>query len=165
MRIHQILVNAVQKLGGQVFQGMEAVSQRHIALDTNRESGASNPIEAIYTEAAARPTAHAANNFILATGGILGGGILTEHNGLVIDPIFDLPIHAHPEKTDWVRREFLHPEGHPIMAAGIPVNEDFRTEINNLYAIGGALAGDFVRQRALEGVAIVSANQVGEVLA
>jgi glycerol-3-phosphate dehydrogenase subunit B len=60
MRLHRILVEAIQKSGGQVFQGMEAVS--------SQLSAANGQIEAIYTEAAARPTLHTAQNRIWRTG-------------------------------------------------------------------------------------------------
>ena len=155
MRLHQILVQAIQKLGGQVFQGMEVISGKWAA--------GSGQIETVYTEAAARPMPHTAKNFILATGGILGGGIHSNHTGAVYDPIFDLPLQS-PEKEAWLRREFLHPEGHPIFGSGIVAGDRFQTEYENLFAIGNALAGDFVRERSLEGVALMSAFQVGEVL-
>ena len=66
---------------------------------------------------------------------------------------------------DWFSRAFLHPDGHAIFQSGVRVDENFRTQFGNLYAIGGVLAGDFVRERSLEGVALVSAYQAGEVLA
>ena len=122
-------------------------------------------MEGIYTEAAARPILHIAQNYILATGGILGGGIYTNHAGAVYDTIFDLPIQAPSEMADWLGREFLHPDGHPIFGAGVITSEKFQTKYENLFAIGGALGGDFVRERSLEGVALVSGFRVGEVLA
>jgi glycerol-3-phosphate dehydrogenase subunit B len=157
MRLHKILVEAIQKSGGQVFAGMEAVS--------GKLTSDSSQIEAIYTEAAARPALHTAGNFILATGGILGGGIHTNHTGAVYDPIFDLPVQAPSEFVDWLQRDFLHPDGHPILGAGVLTSGNFKTEYENLFVIGSALPGDFVRERSLEGVALVGGYQVGEVLA
>jgi anaerobic glycerol-3-phosphate dehydrogenase len=84
---------------------------------------------------------------------------------VVNDPIFDLPIQSPQEMGHWLKRDFLDPEGHPIFSAGLETNQDFRTSIENLYSIGGALFGDFVRERSLEGVALVSAYKVAEVLA
>jgi glycerol-3-phosphate dehydrogenase subunit B len=154
MRLHQILVQAIQKLGGQVFQGMEAVGIKNEG----------DHIESVFTEAAARPTPHPAKNFILATGGILGGGIYTNHTGTVYDPIFDLPLQAPAKMDAWFKREFLHPDGHAILKAGILPNEKFQTDYDNLFAIGNVLAGDFVREHSFEGVALISAFQVAEVL-
>ena len=157
MRLHRILVEAIQKSGGQVFQGMEAIS--------SQLSVANDQIEAIYTESAARPTLHTAQNFVLATGGILGGGIQTNHSGAVYEPIFDLPVQAPADMADWLKREFLHSDGQPILGAGVLTSENFKAKFENLFAIGGALSGDFVRERSLEGVALVSGYHVGEMLA
>jgi len=155
MRLHQILVQEIQKLGGQIFQGMEAIG-------INR-SGKS--IEAAFTEAASRSTSHFAKNFILATGGILGGGIFTDHTGNAYETIFDLPLQYPSDMKAWFRREFLHPDGHSIFKTGLLTNKNFQTDYENLFAIGNVLAGDFLRERSLEGVALVSAFQVGEALA
>ncbi len=152
MRLHRILVEAIQKSGGQVFQGMEVVGVKR----------GGESVEGVYTEAAARSILHVAQNYILATGGILGGGISTDHNGGVYDPIFDLPIQAPAEMDGWLRREFLHPDGHPIFGAGVITGEKPQTNYENLFAIGGALGGDFVRERSLEGVALVTGFVVGE---
>ena len=157
MRLHQIFLNVIQKNGGEIFQGLEAISSQ---ID---QTG--NKIEAIFTEGAARATRHSADHFILATGGILGGGIHTDFNGAVFDPIFNLALKFPDGAPNWLNREFLHPSGHPIFGAGVHTNQQFMTEFNNVFVIGGALAGDFVRERSLEGVAITSAFQVAEVLA
>ena len=154
MRLHQILVDAIQESGGQILQGLEVID--------GQSSGIHPQIEAIYTESASRPLSHAARNFILATGGILGGGLYTNHAGKVYDPIFDLLVKSPPDLTDWAHRDFLFPDGHPIMSAGVQVKPNFLTEYENLYAIGSALSGDFVRERSLEGVALVSGYLVGE---
>jgi glycerol-3-phosphate dehydrogenase subunit B len=155
MRLHQILMQEIQRLGGLIFQGMEAVK-------INRKG---KRIEVVFTEAAARSTPHFANNFIVATGGILGGGIYTDHTGAIFDPIFDLPLQAPLEINAWLRREFIHPNGHPIFATGVITDGKFQTGYENLFAIGNALPGDFVQESSLEGVALVSAFRVGEVMA
>ena len=130
MRLHQILVDAIQKSGGQIFQGLEVID--------GQLSAVSRQIEAIYTESASRPIQHTARNFILATGGILGGGISTNHTGAVYDPIFDLSVQSPSDMADWLQREFLHPDGHPILRAGVVTSENFQTKYENLFAIGGS---------------------------
>jgi glycerol-3-phosphate dehydrogenase subunit B len=157
MRLQHILVNAIQENGGQVFPGMEVVR--------SLEGETSDQIEAVLTEAAARPSMHTAQNFILATGGILGGGISTNHAGAVYDPIFNLSVEPPIKGSEWAQQDFLEPEGHPIFGVGSQPNEKFQTEFQNVFVIGGSLAGDFVRERSLEGVALISAYQVAEVLA
>jgi glycerol-3-phosphate dehydrogenase subunit B len=68
-------------------------------------------------------------------------------------------------RDQWFRREFLDPRGHPIFQTGVKANPQFGTWYENLYAIGGILPGDFIREGSLEGVAIATGYQVGEVLA
>jgi glycerol-3-phosphate dehydrogenase len=156
MRLHQILVDAIQESGGQILHGLEVIN--------GQSSSIQSQIESIYTESASRPQKHTARNFILATGGILGGGISSNHAGKVYDPIFDLQVKSPPDFMDWAHREFLHPDGQPIMSAGVQVRQNFQTEYENLYAIGGTLSGDFVRERSLEGVGLVSGYHVAEIL-
>ncbi len=78
-----------------------------------------------------------------------------------------------PSQQAWLRREFLHPQGHPIFQAGLAVDEYFRplgldgtAAYNNLFAAGSILAGaDPIRESSLEGIALASAYAVAENLA
>ena len=65
IRLSRIMVSAIERLGGRVFDGMQVSS-----VITN-----STQVVEIQTEAAARNKSHRARNFVLATGGILGGGL------------------------------------------------------------------------------------------
>jgi glycerol-3-phosphate dehydrogenase len=156
IRLHRILVDAIQNLGGQVYQGMEVIRTQ---VSENKVQ-----VEGVFTESAARPTFHIAQNYILASGGILGGGLLTDHTGSIFDPIFDLPIQAPSDMAVWFNREFLHADGHPILSAGVLTDANFKTKYDNLFSIGNNLPGDFIRERSLEGVALVSGYQVAELL-
>jgi glycerol-3-phosphate dehydrogenase subunit B len=119
----------------------------------------------IETDASARPLKHRAEKFLLATGGILGGGINSDHTGRVWEVSFDLPLAVPGEKSDWFRTRFLDPAGHPIFSAGVMVNRQFQPiDANgtpvyaNLWAAGGILAhADPIRERSLEGIAISTA--------
>jgi anaerobic glycerol-3-phosphate dehydrogenase len=82
--------------------------------------------------------------------------------------IFGLPINMPTDSSGWFRREFLHPQGHPIFSAGISVDRDFQPQASgkriyeNLYAAGIGLAGcDAIRERSLEGVALVTGRLAG----
>jgi glycerol-3-phosphate dehydrogenase len=157
LRLHQILVEAIQKSGGQVIEGAEAIG--------SQPSQNGRQIEAVWTEAAARPLAHVARHYILASGGFLGGGLMTSATGEVGERVFGLDIQSPQNRLEWVQRQFLHPSGHPIFRAGAQTDAQFRTVYENVYALGGALAGDFVRERSLEGVALASGFYLGEALA
>lgn len=118
----------------------------------------------IETPTSARPLKHRAGKFLLATGGILGGGINTDHTGRVCEVVFDLPLATPQDRRAWFRPRFLDPAGHPIFTGGVMVNRGFQpATVNgapvyaNLWAAGSILAhADPIRERSLEGIAIAT---------
>jgi glycerol-3-phosphate dehydrogenase subunit B len=107
---------------------------------------------------------------VLATGGILGGGIAADEHGYAQEMALGLPVHVSPERSAWFQPEFFSAAGHPIFRAGLPVNADFQpidehlqVRYANLFAAGGLLGGsDPLRERSLEGIALVSGYIVGQ---
>ncbi|HUM69991.1 MAG TPA: FAD-binding protein, partial [Chloroflexota bacterium] len=160
MRLHRILKAAIEKNGGRVYDGMEAIG---FEADGGR-------VTAVYTETSGRPRQHRYDRVVLATGGVLGGGIVTNHAGEVCEVIFNLPL-RHPEnRLEWFRRDFLDKHGHPIYRSGVSVNEEFqptngRILYQNLYAAGNTLA-DFeaIRERSFDGVALATGFVVGNIV-
>jgi glycerol-3-phosphate dehydrogenase subunit B len=167
MRLHSILMQAIQARGGRVHNGMQAVGAQ---TEGHR-------VIAVYTEAAARRRPHRHDQYILATGGILGGGITTDYRGEVKEVVFDLPLTIPASRLDWFARSFLDKAGHPIHQSGLVVDDQFRpigpqsangdqqAVYDNLYAAGGALAhAELIRERSLEGVALATGYAVGEIM-
>jgi glycerol-3-phosphate dehydrogenase subunit B len=121
------------------------------------------------TEASGRPLRHRAYIFLLATGGILGGGIDSDHTGRVWETVLDLPLDTPRSRAEWFNGHFFHPAGHPIFRAGVTVNRRFqpvnsRGELvfANVWAAGGLLAhADPVLEHSLEGIAIVTGTEAG----
>ena len=163
IRLHDILVEAIKAAGGRVNVGMEAVGA-DIQLSRIKR------VTAVYTEAAVRQRAHRYDHFILATGGLLGGGISTSHDGRVRENIFDLPITAPNHRTEWFASDFMAPYGHPIYQSGIAVNDQLqpidpngRPIYDNLQAIGNTLSGcDTIREKSFDGVALVTGYTIGK---
>jgi len=163
IRLHNILVRAIEGCGGRVYEGLEAVK-----ADTE-----GNTIQAIWTEAAARSILHPAKDFVLATGGFLGGGFRRSVDGYAQETLFDLPLLPSINSAKAFSAHFLGPDAHPVFSLGLQVDDRFRPldasgEIiyDNLYSVGSALGNhDGIRQRALEGVALVSGYIVGNQLA
>ena len=158
-RLHTLLVDAIRKEGGRVDNGMKV---------TTFSKDGSDRVAAVWTEATVRPHQHPAESFILATGGVLGEGITSNPEGHIFETIFNLPISNLPDSV-WAKEQFLATEGQPIFRAGIGVNRGFAPTdeegnpiYKNLFVIGNLLSGDFVRQRALEGVALASGFVVGK---
>lgn len=162
MRLHRILKAAIEKNGGRVFAGVEAMG---CVAETGQ-------ITAVISETASRPRHHRYQHYVLATGGILGGGISTNHLAEVKEVIFDLPLHLPQNRLAWFQRDFMDKRGHPIYRAGIVVNEQFqptngdgRARYQNLFAAGTTLAHcEAIRERSFDGIAMATGYVVGRLV-
>jgi glycerol-3-phosphate dehydrogenase subunit B len=127
----------------------------------------------VETATSARPLKHAARGFVLATGGVLGGGFQSDHHGRFWETIFDLPLTVPQDRSQWFRPRFLDPEGQPVFRGGVTVNTAFQPlegrgglVLANLWAAGGLLAGaDPIQEHSLEGIALASGIAAGEAAA
>ena len=162
IRLHELLVAAVERTGARVYNGMQM-------LDS---SSSGNIIRAVQTEAAARVKAHTAKNYILATGGILGGGTHAEYDGQVREVVFNLPLNAPVDREEWFFDKFLASAGHPVYQAGMSLGSDFRpltargeVAYENLFVAGNVIGNcDAVRERSLEGIALATGYTIGNLL-
>jgi len=119
----------------------------------------------VSSRASARPVKHRAQRFLLATGGLLGGGFAGEVTGRVREVVFDLPLDAPQKRSQWFRPDFLAAEGHPVFRGGLRIGPDFRPlgadggpAYENLWAAGNLFADcDPIAERSMEGVAIATA--------
>jgi len=155
IRLSRMLVSTIEYAGGRVFEGMQVCGA----------SMAANRVVEIQSETPTRPKSHRARQFLLATGGILGGGIRADHLGQVNEVICQLPVAAPENRLDWFDRKFLSSGGHSIFRSGIRTNNNFQPlnpEIENLYIAGGMLSGgDYIQERSTDGVALVSGYFIG----
>ncbi len=163
IRLHTRLRRRLEAMGVRVEIGMEAIS---FGAEGER-------ILWVETETSSRPLRHRAANFLLATGGILGGGIHSDHTGRAWEVVFDLPLTIPQERSGWFRPHFLDGGGQPVFRGGVPVNANFqpiRPEggpvYANLWAAGGGLSGaDSIRERSVEGIALSTGGAVASLLA
>ncbi|HOG45720.1 MAG TPA: glycerol-3-phosphate dehydrogenase subunit GlpB [Anaerolineae bacterium] len=155
LRLNAALRGHLQRLGVRLelnaeVTGLHAAGGRLTAVETATSS--------------TRPRRHEAHSFLLATGGLLGRGIDSDHAGRVWETALNLPLAALPERTAWFRPGFLDPAGHPLFRSGVavdrhfqPVDEAGAPVYANLWAAGGILAhADPVQERSLEGIAIAT---------
>lgn len=155
IRLATALRHALEAHGVRVEIGMEAVG-------FHAEDGV---IQYVETATSARPLKHRAQAFLLATGGVLGGGFNSDHTGHFWETIFDLPLTVPQDRRAWFRPDFLDPQGQPAFRGGVAVNDALQpvdaagnVVYANLWAAGGLLAHmDAILERSLEGVAIASA--------
>jgi glycerol-3-phosphate dehydrogenase subunit B len=130
-------------------------------------------ITGVQTAASARQRTHRAHAFLLASGGVLGGGFTGDHKGRFWEVVFDLPLTAQQERGRWFHHQFFHPDGHPIFSAGVatntrqqPVDRQERIIYKNLWAAGGVLAhSDSIRERSLEGLAVATGVAAAQAIA
>ena len=163
MRLHAILLQAIERAGGRVYHGLEGVG-------IESEEGL---VTAVFTEAAARDKPHRFARYVVATGGILGGGIVTRQDGTAREVVFDLPVTLPDSRQDWFEQDFMDPNGHPVYRAGLKVNQQFQPlnggsqpVYQNVYAAGTTLShSEVIRERSFEGVALATGFAVGNLLA
>ena len=145
-----------QDLGGRMDLGLTVIDFR----------AAARKVTWVATRASARPPRHRAQRFLLATGGILGGGVVSDPAGRVEESIFHLPLDGVPHRRkDWFDPAFMSSAGHRIFRGGVRVGDDFRPVdeegrmiYENLWAAGNLLTdSDPVAERSMEGVAIATA--------
>ncbi|MBX3000165.1 MAG: glycerol-3-phosphate dehydrogenase subunit GlpB [Caldilineaceae bacterium] len=152
IRFHDRLARYLTHLGVRIEIGMEVIGF-HAEGDQ---------IRWVETATSARPLKHRARHFLLATGGILGGGIDSTAAGRVWETIFDLPLTNPQQRTHWFRPHFWDPAGQPVFQGGVrvdqslqPVDASGNRIYANLWAAGGILAGtDPIQERSLEGIAV-----------
>ena len=163
MRLDTALRARLDELGVRIEMGMEVRGVQ--AVDRR--------IQWVETESSSRPLRHRARKYLLATGGILGGGIRGDHTGRVVETVFNLPLTVPQERSRWLRPLFLDGRGHPIFQGGVAVDAQLQPldaagvpVYENLWAAGAILAHtDPIRERSREGLAIalgyVAARQIG----
>jgi glycerol-3-phosphate dehydrogenase subunit B len=159
MRLFEALRQTILDAGGRIQVGFDVV-------DVERSP---RGVLAIHTEAAARTLRIGADTFVLATGGIGGGGVRAQPDGTLRERVFGLPVAAPPREA-WFSPDPLEP--HPIEAAGIRVDDELRpldgagdVVLENVRVIGSALGGmHYLEQRCGDGVALATAHRVARSL-
>lgn len=162
IRLHRALTRHLEAQGVQIQVGLTAIG---FQADRGR-------ILAVETESSARPWRHQAEGFLLATGGILGGGFNSDPQGRFWEVVFNLPLTVPQDRNAWFRPHFLAPEGHPVFRGGLAVDGCFRPVdghgtplYQNLWAAGNLLAHvDAIQERSVEGLAVITGMAAAEAL-
>ena len=140
-----------ENMGGVIFNG-------HTATSFTMEDGA---IESITT---ARGVTLVANEFVLASGSFIGGGLEALRSG-VTEKFFGADVVA-PAVAELAARNLYEPQ--PFMSAGIVTDSQFKVlvagaVVENLYGCGAILSGyNPVKEGCGAGVAMFTALKVAE---
>lgn len=164
IRLNTALRRCVEQMGVRVDINMDV--QNFVA----QPDASGERVLWVESDASARPLKHRARNFLLATGGFLGGGITSDPSGKVWETVFNLPLDVPAQRSEWFRTRFFDPEGHPVFHGGVRVNGAFQPVrangervFSNVWAAGSLLANaDPILERSLEGIALVTGTLAAE---
>jgi glycerol-3-phosphate dehydrogenase subunit B len=167
LRLFAALRAALRRRGGRLQVG-EAVHGT-IAADGR--------VAELRAPAAAREFVLSAGVFVLATGGIAGGGIVADGPGVLREVVLGLPVDG-PPAGDWLNDDAFSPAGHPLETAGIRTDRHLRPVTpgrpgasarplaENVRIAGSLLAGQrYLRERCGDGVALASGSLAARELA
>ncbi|MEK7442315.1 MAG: anaerobic glycerol-3-phosphate dehydrogenase subunit GlpB [Chloroflexota bacterium] len=164
MRLFNLLRDDFQNHGGRFIMGPTVTGE----IEGGRVVSASADMNGHIKE-------YRAENYVLASGGFLNGGIIGEMDGTVRESIFNLPIASdRPEgfrkpfgsRGEWTNEVFL--ASHPYAKFGLSVDKNLRpidangkVIAENLFAVGSVLAGaDRVNEGSREGIELGTAWKV-----
>jgi glycerol-3-phosphate dehydrogenase subunit B len=127
-------------------------------------------VAGVVAHSAGGPWEVKADATILATGGILNGGLVAQADGRVQESIFDLPVVHTQDRSTWTDASPWSPHAYTQFGLRVnsrmqPVGRDGRPMFENLLAIGGVLAGaDRAHEGSRQGIDIATAYRAIEVL-
>ena len=158
VRLQQLMTNALIAAGGRL----------QLNAEVTRGDWDGPNLRRVWTRAAVREQGHSAERFVLATGGIGGGGLRAEYDQPLRETALDLPVRQPFSREGWFAADVAAIQ--PVFTAGIAVDQDLRPVdaagapiAANLRVAGAALAGaDLIRERCVEGVALASGWRAGE---
>lgn len=158
LRLHTMLTNYLKK-NNITFIEQAVVSKAVVA---------NKRCLAVTTVNSGHERSYYADSFVLATGGILGGGLTAQSSGM-FEPIFKLPISTPYNVEEWGNRQLFSKMPQPFAKYGLevdetlrPINIDSEVILENVYVAGRNLAGyDYCFEKSGNGVALVSGYQAG----
>ena len=166
-------------MGPPSFPGMRLADQlKHAVDEAGVRISAGNPvvgyetdgdeIQSVTVDSKGREVPHHAEEFILATGGLVGKGIDSERDGTVEEPIFDCHIPHSEDRYDWFDKQAFGDQ--PFAHFGVRIDEGMRPldaggdpEFPNLRAAGGVVGGtDPVSEKSQSGISLTTAAVAGQ---
>ena len=155
-RIQTLLRQQFQKLGGTLLPNDTVV----------RGDIEDNKVVRVFTANLA-DTPLEADNFVLAAGSFLGGGVASNYDG-IFEPVFHLDTDGSDNRTDWTADKLF--DRQPYQSYGVRTDSLFLVSrdnniINNVYAIGAILSGNDPRMATSTGIDLLTALSVASKIA
>ncbi|MCJ7568617.1 MAG: anaerobic glycerol-3-phosphate dehydrogenase subunit GlpB [Anaerolineales bacterium] len=156
LRIERILLRQAQVLGVRIIEGAGVIGRVDGRSRGKRVAG-------VVLHSSGRTIQLDADVVLLATGGILNGGLVAQQDHRIRESVFDLPVHHPTDRSDWVGSSLFHQQAYACSGVCVngrmqPLGFDEKPIFNNLYAAGGLLAGpDRSREGSRQGIDLVTA--------
>ncbi len=167
MRLEGALLSACREAGVRFTTGNPVVDYE-TGGETNAggSDGTDERIAAVRVERNGATIPFHADQFVLATGGLVGKGIDSDRGG-VEEPIFDCHVAHSADRYDWFADDAFG--DHPFARFGVATNDDLRPldragdeEFANLRAAGAVLGGyDFAAEKSGSGVSLATGVAAG----
>lgn len=146
MRLERILARAAAQRGVIQIEGPTVVGRVDGASGGRRTHG-------VVLHTAGGPRILEAQAVLLATGGILNGGIVRRHTGRFQETVFDLPLRNNHHPNAMIGPSPFEEQPYSLVGIGVdslmrPLAVDGDPIFENLYAVGGNVAG---ADRSMEG--------------
>ena len=159
LRLEDALFAALDEAGAGIETGNPVVG-------FDADDDGEGRVERVYVEKHGARIPYAADQYVLATGGLVGKGIGSDRER-VYEPVFDCHV-PHPEdRYDWFENEAFG--DHPFARFGVRTDEALRptasdgtVEFENLRAAGSVIGGyDFAAEKSGSGVSIATGYAAG----
>lgn len=157
LRLRDALMSRLHELNVEFFENAEV-------LGANVRDGR---CESLRVNAVGREVLHEAKSFIIATGGVLGGGVILEP-GSARERIFNIPISVPKNVDDWTEPEIFGT--HLITRMGVMVDKNLNAIdenrvpiLENVHFAGRTLgAYDYASEKSGFGVAAATGWRAGQ---
>jgi glycerol-3-phosphate dehydrogenase subunit B len=157
LRLERILRREAEQRGVNLMEGSTAVGRVDGTTDGRRTNG-------IVLQTAGGPRILEADAVLLATGGILHGGIVRQQDGRFRESVFDLPLRINHHPNAMVEATPMRPQPYSLVGIGVdhqmrPLGADGDPIMENLYAVGGLLGGsDRIMEGSRQGIDLATAD-------
>ncbi|MFC4543264.1 glycerol-3-phosphate dehydrogenase subunit GlpB [Halosolutus amylolyticus] len=157
MRLEDLLYDALENAGVAVTSGVPVIDY---------ETDGNGRIDHVVVDRHGAEIPHRADQYVLATGGLVGKGVRSERER-VFEPIFDCHVEHADDRYDWFVDDVFGDQ--PYAQFGLAADRDLRPldaddepEFANLRAAGAVLGGyDYAAEKSGAGVSLATGYAAG----
>jgi glycerol-3-phosphate dehydrogenase subunit B len=165
MRLEDLLYDALEEAGVRVTTGVPVVDYETDGDGMGADD--SDRIGRVIVDRHGAEVPHRADQYVLATGGLVGKGVESERER-VFEPIFDCHVPHAADRYEWFVDDVFGDQ--PYAQFGLPVDRELRPldagdepEFRNLRAAGAVVGGyDFAAEKSGSGVSLATGYVAGQ---